>query len=1023
MKGGILNYLIAKKTFTLSLTFVLVLLVSILTYIKIPLEIMPKESAPPFLYLTVKSTNNLDPVKQEFFLTMPIESALRTLPNILELNAKTKKNGSNFSITFRPKTNIELSFIQLQEILQELDSKGVLQYKNTSISKFNPESEPIMRISVSGLSNIPKGEMQLIKEIKPRLEALQGITKVELSGLNKVTYEFNINTDEINQHGLNPNSISKSLNFENKRASLGALPMVSERIMTGIKGRVVTEDFSKIGSSVIKSGTSVTVEKIAKVKKVENKDKFINHKNGSTAIFMELYNSEDANLFEVKKKVDEFFDNLKNENSDLSKLNFQYIVNKSQDLQNAIDGVFESLYTAILITFFVVFLFLRKIKVTLVICMVIPVTILITIGILFTRGESLNILSLSGLILSIGLIVDNAIVVTERILQLKVYKKGKDAAVTGAKDVAVALFMSTMTTVIIFLPAAFIDSGDSFTDMLKSFQAPVIAALGSSYLVALLFVPLGTLLVKNHRPKDENDNTDKFRPLFRWIYNRKKIITVSLLFILYWIGGTIADIEQTDIDLPRDPFVSLNITFSPETGLDFRKSEFLKLEKHFLSKKKELGFKFLVTSYSTGFTSGNAVFYPKDQKKSDDEIEKLKSKIMNSVDGYKFPPGVYIRSGYGGVGTGQVRTKKQLKIAGAKSSVIEKTLLSLKDELEGLDGVDEVKTTRELKGRRNFLFIPTPEVLNQYSLSLSKLSKIIRSRSHQVSIKGLKLNGEDVGAKINLGNNKSLNPKDFMNMKIKTAEGRFVSLNELGEMRESFILSSINRRKGLAEGRLSVFFKEGLGRDQLNQSMKLSQYVIDDFDLPKGYGKPIDDMAERVRKMKLKGNFVILLSIFLIYLLIASLFESFFVPFAILFTVPLALIFGVAGLFFLEMPLDPMARLGLIILIGIVVNNAIILIDVITKLKREGYKRKEAIILGCSSRFKTVVMTAVTTILGIAPVAFGNAKIMGIPYSSLGVCIISGMLFSTIITLVLLPVIYEIFDNAENKIKEVLGLS
>jgi HAE1 family hydrophobic/amphiphilic exporter-1 len=258
-------------------------------------------------------------------------------------------------------------------------------------------------------------------------------------------------------------------------------------------------------------------------------------------------------------------------------------------------------------------------------------------------------------------------------------------------------------------------------------------------------------------------------------------------------------------------------------------------------------------------------------------------------------------------------------------------------------------------------------------------------------------------------------------MKILISQSHEINLMDLGRLVPTTFTRSVNRNEGVATGKLHVYYSDTLDEGSYQNAQQMVYQNFRNLNLPMGYGPPHSDTDARIEEMAKKSQFVIILSGLLIYLLLGGMFESVLLPFAILFTVPLALLFGVAGLKLLGMDLDVMARLSLIILVGTSVNGAIILIDLINKLREQGLRRDDAIVIGCARRVKAVIMTMSIQIIGVLPVALGKAKIMGIPYSSLGISIISGTLMSTLVTLIVLPMIYEFLDESEKRIKAVFA--
>lgn len=988
---------------------------------------MPKGTVEPFLFIKVSPKVQGSLEELETSLTMPVERSLRTVSNVIKMKSSTSSSGAGISLNFQPKTNMQMANFSVLEALQELEGAGILDMRKVKIFRFNPEADAILKFTLNVPLSVKDPSNLIKKKLKGALELTNGVAKVDIQGVYPEEFNFEITPSKIFEHKILPNNLSSSLSFENKRASIGEAPLFSKTKSTSIRSTLNIKDLDVVKNKVLKKGTGLTLDKVSTFKKKNKTFVNISHKNGQHTVFVELYQDPSVRIFDFEKNVSNKLATLMEKEKDFKSIKFHFLLNRAKDLKVAIGDVFSSLYIAIFITFLVVFIFLRKIGPTFIISLVIPTSILFVVAIIYSSGHSLNLLSLSGLILSIGLIVDNAIVVVEKIQQLK--EEGHDkwvAAGKGAAEVAIPLLMSTLTTVIIFLPAAFIEDGDSFTDMLKAFQVPVISALFASYFIALFFVPIASTLEKKKEKLDDKNEmlNSKIISFFHFIQEKKSIVLIVVLVGMTFLYKQISKIEETDIEEPRDSYSEIQVKFNQEVKDEKRKEFFLQFEKDLIRKKSDLQYDFVISNYSNGSTSGSISLYPFKTKNLDNELKELDQRAKNFIKGYSGLIGIQLGLFGADSGGSDYQKKKTFYFQGTSTSKLKVIIKELKKRIIGIKGVTKVSTSWEERGRKGYKFIPNMDILNQYNLTLEKISGQVTSMMNTYSIEGLKSNGKEIETIIKIvPRNSDWNLDSLLRVRVLVGDGRFVPFGELGKIKPVSRLSSIVRKNGIVKLSLNTYYDVGL---KANVRKKLNDKVsgrISNYDFPKGYGFAKNDSMKKILEMKKRSQFVVYLAIFLIYLLMASLFESPILPFSILFTVPLAIIFGLTGLYFLEFDLDPMARLGLIILVGIVVNNAIILIDVILKLRSEGRRRNEAIAIGCTSRLKAVFMTSATTIFGLLPVAIGQSKIMGIPYSSLGVCIISGMLFSTLITLILLPIVYIFFDDVESKIKSLAGLA
>ncbi len=1020
-----LVWLIRQKAFSLMLLLVVVLTISIISYSKIPVEVMPKESVSPFLYVKVNAPVTAEVSYIETNLTIPLEKTLRTVSNIKEIKTTTSMQDCSFFVSFKPGTEMDTAHFQVTEALQDFGAtREDIKTQDMSVYKFNPDAAPLM---VFALTLPPKSNAnELSNQLKRVFLQLPGIAKIQIRGIQNSQIEMQLTKEMLDAHQVKSGELTDIFNATFDQSSLGSTNLRSALYKTPVRTKITDNKWSSLLNKNIKKGSETRLRHISKHQLLKGEQLGILHKNGQPSIFLEVFKKDEANLFAVNEAVSKRISSLKKEPTLLSKVEFETILNRSKTLKKAMGGVFESLYLAIIITFMVVYIFLRKMTPTLIITLAIPVSLLVVISLLHITGKTLNMITLSGLILAIGLIVDNAIVVVERIYQR--INQGDEkwlAASLGAKDVAMPLFMSTCTTIIIFLPAVFLEGADTFTMLLKSFQMPVVFSLIASYVVALLFVPIGSTV--NVKARKENEKSGQFFfPLFKWITRHKAstfLVTISLLFLLF---TKVKDIEEVDIESPPEPFINVSLQFNSELNESEKSRSFKRMEKFWLTQRESLGINFIIAEYSK--SQGNASFqiYPKYSPKESRNLQRQKAKeaIKEALFKASKSPGVGVEVDYESAGGFSAKTpKKSYAFTGPKVSHLETLLAQIGAEIEQVEGVLYVNSMAEERGRLTFQFVPDENALQTAGIKLDDLRKNLSGLTRKYGVPNLSHENKQIELNAQIlpsFHSKGWESSRLAELKISIGN-QFFPLNSLGELVPQKTINSINRENSLSEMRLFVYFDESYSKQDLRYTRRDIKDLLADYPYPKGYGVKKSDILAKILAMKQRGQFVIILAVFFIYLILASLFESILLPFAILFTVPLAIIFGVTGLYAFDFDLDPMARLGLIILVGVVVNNAIILIDVIINLRSQGLKINDAIASGCSQRITAVFMTSCTTICGLLPVALGQSTIMGIPYATLGICIISGMLFSTIITLILVPIMFYLFDHLEVGSKKFLN--
>jgi HAE1 family hydrophobic/amphiphilic exporter-1 len=1021
-----LTNLFHKKIYTLSITFCIAILLSVVFLFKIPLEVMPKDNVEPFLFLSVKTpATSLEFNESEKAIL--VEGVLKSLPNVTQFSSTVYSSQVSFLINYRAKTNMDLAYVQIQEAMQGLDSDQKISFSDIAISKFNPDAVSVIKLSVVNTKSKESEQKAILKEFKESIEAIDEVAKIDVFGEKFVTLNYEIKKDKFEELNVGTDILFKKLSTLVYKENIGFLKSKKNTSQVSIGAKIIANKIEDVESTTITKQYGPKIKELSERRKISSTDQSISKSNDKEVVFLEIYNKENSDLLHLKDKVNRLInDKFLNQG-----LTVEFLFDRTQDLKNAISDVQNELIGSVLITFFVVLYFLKNFKLTSVICLSIPVSILLTIAILYLNGKTLNILTLSGLILSVGLTVDNSIVVAERIEGLK--EEGLnlfDSCIQGIKEVYMPLLSSTLTSVIIFLPVAFVDGGDSFTNLLKIFQFPVIVSLIVSYFVALLFIPLILIIMsrikfKNSKKvkvlavKDNQYQGERFVAILSWISSKFAIVFFICSILTFCVWDYIKDIEQTDLDTPKDKAYSARVKFGPELNPAKKKEIFLDIENKFVLLKEKLKAESIVSDFFISSLSGNITFYPKVSIVTDEEVIDFKSKIENEIFKIKTKPGVRIlkEGEYTSELSNQYQERKFV-LEGPRRYILINVLNGVKEKLAKINGVIQANNDDEENGVKFFKISLSVDRMRSMGIQPSDISTSLSKISQMIKLENIESKSEFFNVEIAVKSNEQLSSLDdllnfkiFYNSKMKNLK-TYTILKEIGEVNEARAQNSFSRNQGMVKSKLTIYYDKKMNSNVLKEIND----VLSTLSLPNGVNVPDNYSSEKFDEMKMNSNFVIYLSIFLIYLLLASLFESILIPLAILFTVPLSFLYGVFGLKICGFELDPMARLGLLILVGTAVSNAIILIDMIGRLRSEGIAKKDAIILGTSKRVDAVFMSTTASVLGLMPVALGSSKIMGIPYSTLGICIISGLIFSTALTLVIIPIFYQFFTSIEEKV-------
>ncbi len=998
---------IEKKTFTLGIIVCSLCLFSFASWFKIPIEVMPREQTPAFVYVRINHHEELNPENIEGVLGRKVESSLRTIPKVVRFSSSLDSKGGSFSLYLEPGTDIDYTILLLQESFQDLEMQQVLAMKNVSFSKLNPEAQEILKVGIESGEMTREQFLLTVDEMKTVIESWVEVSKVEVSGLPSDVYRLRLPWEKVSSLKITPQHVSQALDNREFRENIGQIQIGDAQTKLSMTSLISAVSLDQILERPLSASQPISMNQMSSVVRYDTTKEEWRHKNGKPVVFFEVFTRDNADLFEFHKKFKDLESTYKKKNIDVDT-----VLDRVENIQDALAEVFSSLYQALLITCGIVFIFYRDLRRTVLVCISIPITLALTVAIMFVDGESLNILSLSGLILGIGMVVDNAILVLDRADELYLRLGRFAAAGQAAADVFTPLLLSTLTNAIIFLPVAFVEGGDSFTDLIKALQIPILASLAASLVIALFVIPFCVILwppVLASVSASDSKNR-KLEDIFRWIQSKQMEFSFIVVIASLIVFNQVRNLEQSDLESAPDPFVKLLVRFTHEVSLEQKKEYYRKIDQQVLSAMPVLDYRFVVSEFSPEQNNGSWTFYFRSHGDLDLETLRMKTQLTQFLGGLPVLAGSHLSIGWDSWGGGKSKKFKSYEISGPETSTILAIQKTIAQELRSIPGVQDVTFESEERGQRELRF--RPQAAHPQGIQSRQLASLYGGvfNSASVSFPG----NTELKIQFSPRNTKNWDLDQLEQLVFPLPKDGIVSSKDLGLKSTQSVSRNVGRNDGVGKQKLFVYFDENLDPKNLNQSQNQVQQAVSNFEFPKGYGLAKNESSARIEEMQQKSLFILLLSTFLIYLILASIFESILVPIGMMLTVPLALLFGCFGLYLFSFDLDVMARLALVILVGTCVNNAIIIIDLIRNLQVEGLSRQEAIVQGCSKRFKAVMLSTMIQVVSVLPVAFGQSKIMGIPYSTLGIVIIFGIVFSTFVTLVVLPLVYQVLDRLES---------
>jgi len=1000
-----------RRRVAISMLAVTLVLFGLISLKDLKVNLLPDLSYPT---LTVRTEyRGAAPEEIETLLTRPVEEAVGVVRNVISVKSVSRAGQSDVILEFAWGTNMDRAGLDVREKLEILQLP--LEASRPLLLRFNPATDPIMRFGlISELSDetsLKAMRRYAEEEIKKIFEPVEGVAAVKISGGLEDEIQVEIDQRKMAQLGLSLQDLSLRLAAENVNISAGRLEEGAQRYLVRTINQFATvEEFGKL---IVKPGTNrpIYLNDIATVRAGYSERQAIIRMNGKEAVEVAIYKEGDANTVSVAKGIKT---RLKEMSASLPQgMSIETVDDQSLFIDRAIGEVVKAAVLGGLLAVLVIFVFLRNAWFTLTIAMSIPVSIIATFFLMDQAGISLNIMSLGGIALATGLLVDNAIVVLENISRYRSEGEGLvSAAIKGASEVGGAVIAATLTTIAVFLPLAFVQgiAGQLFRDQALTVTFALAISLG----VAVTLIPMMASIRGQHASGGGGIGArigHGFAAVYAHLLDRAlnhRILTLALAAILLVLSLFLLQNTGTEL-VPQLEQGRFNITLEAAPGTPLEETDRIEGELQQLATSDD------AVNYVYGVAgSGNRI--DANPTESGENIARMLvvMKTDASIDDQHRV-------------IGKLRTRAA-NIAGLDANFSSPELLSfdkpLEIEIQGYDldslriASDEVlhrlRQTDRFADVESSLERGHPEIQIYFDQEkAAALGLTVKQISDQVvgKIRGtvatrFSWRDRKIDVLVRLSESERQSIAAVRDL-IVNPESEFpVPLSSVAEVRVAEGPAEI--RRGNQE-RLALV-EANLAYGDLGSAVSEVQSLLADMQLPYGLKMYIKGQSEEMAASFKSLMFALGLAVVLVYLVMASQFESLLHPFVILFSIPLAAVGVSVALWLTGTSLSVIVFIGLIMLAGIVVNNAIVLLDLINQLRERGMDRLSAIREGARLRLRPIMMTTLTTVLGLAPMALGigQGAEMRTP---MAITVIGGLLTSTLLTLLVVPVMYSLLDR------------
>lgn len=1014
-----------KRRITITMLIMIVTLFGVVSFFDLGLNMMP-EMEMPFVTV-VTGYPGVSPEEVETLITKPIEQLVATVKGVKKLQASSVEGMSVVSLEFEWGVNLDFA---AQDIREQLSFTADMLPKEADaplVLKFNTSSMPVMQYGAVGLENTRQLRKYLEDTIKPRLERLDGVASIEAWGGRIREIHILVDPDKLKATGLSLDSISRAIQMGNLNVSGGHVETLQKEYTVRTKGYF--ESLDEIRNSIVSmtpDGKPIHIVDVADVVDTFNEVRGYERTNQQSTVILVVMKQSGANSLQTSRRVVQELKKMEKNYPPGFKLH--NLMDEGEMIEDAISLTGWNALAGGVVAVFVVLIFLRAIRPTLTIAVAIPLSVVTTFIGMKALGYTFNMMTLGGIALGVGLLVDNAVVVIENTFRHLESGAGREvSAVKGASEVGMAITASTLTTMAVFLPMSL--SQSMAGKMARPLSLTVCVSLLSSLFVAITIIPAisATIFKKGRYRYDQLSG----RGLMKWLgENYRRMLSIGLrvrwLVVLGAFMALLASIFftptlGTEFMPPMEiPFTAVNYTLPegstlPETDHITRHVEdlFIKSDGIILTIAQAgitSGSKYSSRSRGGGVNSG--IVYARfkdreDRSRSTDEIVDDIRAQLPDLEGVDFR---FIDMGGGMMGS--TGSAIEIYLFGKDLDILDRLSTNLMTRLKLIDGVKDLE--KSLKKRKHEVHITVDrEKASQMGLSVFQIATTVETAMRGRTVSRFHEAGDehDIIVWFQAPYRQSL--KDLENLTLQSPLGFNIPLFQVAKVEKDFGPIAIDRRNQTRVVSLTGSYYQ---RD-LGSILKEINDVLASIDMPEGYFAEVGGAFEDMQTSFQELSKAFLIAIILIYMVMAAQFESFSQPFVVMFTLPLAYIGVVAGLVVMGKTMSVPAFMGLIILMGIVVNNGIVLIDYINRLRREGMDKAEAIVKAAGVRLRPILITSITTICGMLPMALsqGEGSEMRSP---MAVAVASGLLFAMIFTLFVVPAAYSIIDGIAARISK-----
>ncbi len=1020
-RASLLPRLSVRRPVTMLMIYTAMLVLGMISYSRLPIDLMPSGFSPAFLGVWIPYANST-PAEVEQTIARPVEGMLGTISGVRSISSNSTADGCWVFLRFYQSTEMDTAYADVRDRMDRVMAELPDDIERTFVRKFASDAQPILWAGLEIKRQIEDPYTLIDETLSRELLRIDGVANVETFGVPQRAIHVMLDQERVKAHRVDLAVLATQLQSDNFSLSSGWVIEGARKMYVRSMGRYQNADEV---AAIRVNARGVTLGDIATVSYEEPERRSISRIGGRRGAMISVVKESTANTAAVGAAVIRRVDEIFATNPALAGIEFRPLFNQAELIGESISQLQDSMLWGAGFAVFVLFFFLRRIRMTLAVALAMPVSLLVAVIALYFVGWSLNVVTMMGIMICVGLVVDNAIVVIENIYRCS--QQGdppREAAERGASQVVLAITIATLTTVVVIVPLVIMNDDVGFSFYMLRLGTPMVVGVLASLVVGLTLIPLLTVRLPMRsvrEPRIITATTNAYRRAAAWVLDHRLDASLVMVAIIASVALPASGVSFTDQSEGNIGNIRVQLELPRNIDLEQAESLVALMEESVYVHEDAWRIRTVTSRLNPGGNGSLEIFLRPSERLSwwryaarrfgaryvgTDPGPPGREEILTQLpDVLPVLPGVEYELAEAGEQESSDRLIR-LVLYGDDTDRLVTMAARVADQLRGRPGVLTVTSALE-RGQDELQVRIDRKLAEQAGVTPQTAARLINFSLRGVELPELRVGEREIDVRFQLAEEDRETLQQLRDLRLTAPSGAEVPLGAVAKFSVTRSPGVINRR----DGKTAITIRVITSEDDIDRVYDSIDSAMATVPLPTGVSWDKGDRFARLQESNQAQLMGLVLVVALVFILMAVLFESLLLPFSVILTLPFALVGLFWALYLTGTSNNTFTGIGMLVLIGIVVNNAIVLVDLANRLRAEGMSRRDALVAAVEQRLRPIAMTAMTTIFGLLPMSIGNVDMIGISYAGMGRGMAGGLLLHSIVTPLAVPLLYTLLDD------------